>query len=219
MQDTDIDTFAELQSWVSDKTLVNEEDVFTIDADWVNTANPWADNEVADDITASNYLLNSDYYATTTHANIASLPSLTTVATLISGATGAGFTIDLDVSTLTCTNCIDISSNTNLAAGTNITLTDDTLSVDDSFILNTGDTATGDYTFDSGTFKIDSTANTVGISSSTPTSELSIVGELYADSGTSATSTIEGNFMKCNDGATHCCYTVWGTASSTDICF
>ncbi len=28
----------------------------TITADWVNTANPWADNEVADNITASNYL-------------------------------------------------------------------------------------------------------------------------------------------------------------------
>lgn len=51
MQDGDINTFSELQSWVSDKTLVNEEDIFTIDGDWVNTANPWADNEVADDIT------------------------------------------------------------------------------------------------------------------------------------------------------------------------
>jgi len=47
MQDEDINTFAELQAWVSDKTLVNEEDIFTIDANWVNTANPWADNEIA----------------------------------------------------------------------------------------------------------------------------------------------------------------------------
>lgn len=47
MQDADINTFTELQAWVSDKTLVNEEDVFTIDANWVNTTNPWADNEVA----------------------------------------------------------------------------------------------------------------------------------------------------------------------------
>lgn len=51
MQDEDINTFDELQSWVSDKTLVNEEDIFTIDENWVNTANPWADNEVADNIT------------------------------------------------------------------------------------------------------------------------------------------------------------------------
>ena len=56
MEDGDINTFSELQSWVSDKTLVNEEDIFTIDANWVNTANPWADNEVADNITASSYL-------------------------------------------------------------------------------------------------------------------------------------------------------------------
>lgn len=41
MQDEDINTFSELQSWVSDKTLLNEEDIFTIDANWVNTANPW----------------------------------------------------------------------------------------------------------------------------------------------------------------------------------
>lgn len=53
MEDADINTFAELQSWVSDKTLVNEEDIFTIDANWVNTANPWADNEVAEDLTIS----------------------------------------------------------------------------------------------------------------------------------------------------------------------
>jgi hypothetical protein len=51
MQDADINTFAKIQTWVSDKTLVNEEDIFTIDANWVNTANPWADNEVADNIT------------------------------------------------------------------------------------------------------------------------------------------------------------------------
>jgi len=53
MEDEDINTFDELQSWVSDKTLVNEEDVFTIDANWVNTAHPWANNEVANDLTIS----------------------------------------------------------------------------------------------------------------------------------------------------------------------
>ncbi|XOB42626.1 MAG: hypothetical protein ACKKMP_01045 [Candidatus Nealsonbacteria bacterium] len=83
MQDEDINAFSELQNWVSDKTLVNEEDIFTIDANWVNTANPW-----------------------------------------------------------------DISSETNLVAGTNITLSGDTLNVNDAFLLNTGDTGTGNYTFD-----------------------------------------------------------------------
>lgn len=42
---------------------------------------------------------------------------------------------------------IDISSYTNLVAGTNITLSDDTLNVDDAFLLNNGDTGTGDYDF------------------------------------------------------------------------
>jgi hypothetical protein len=83
---------------------------------------------------------------------------------------------------------IDISDYTNLTAGTNITLTGDDLSVDDAFLLNTGDTATGDFDFDSGTLKIDSGGDKVGIASSTPTDDLSI--------GTaSATSTIMmGNF-------------------------
>jgi len=42
---------------------------------------------------------------------------------------------------------IDISDYTNLTAGDNISLSDDTLNVDDSFLLNTGDTGSGDYTF------------------------------------------------------------------------
>lgn len=42
---------------------------------------------------------------------------------------------------------VDISDDTNLVAGTNITLTGDTLSVDDAFLSNTGDTGTGAYDF------------------------------------------------------------------------
>lgn len=66
---TEIDTFGELQALVADKTLCNEEDVCAIDADWVNTANPWADNEVADTITAKNFtngLAMAFNYATST---------------------------------------------------------------------------------------------------------------------------------------------------------
>jgi hypothetical protein len=40
---------------------------------------------------------------------------------------------------------IDISADTNLVAGTNITLSDDTLNVDDAFLLNTGDAGSGAY--------------------------------------------------------------------------
>ncbi|XOB41124.1 MAG: hypothetical protein ACKKMW_00005 [Candidatus Nealsonbacteria bacterium] len=49
---------------------------------------------------------------------------------------------------------LDIGDDTNLTAGTNITLSDDTLNVDDAFLLNTGDTGTGNYTLD-GNFYID----------------------------------------------------------------
>ena len=57
---TEIDSFSELQSIISDKTLLNEEDVFTIDANWVNTANPWADNEVSDTLTVTGYMQDGD---------------------------------------------------------------------------------------------------------------------------------------------------------------
>ena len=42
---------------------------------------------------------------------------------------------------------LDVSDDLNLTAGTNITLTGDDLSVDDVFILNTGDIGTGVYDF------------------------------------------------------------------------
>ena len=57
LYEAELDAFSEIQTQIGDKTLINEEDVCTIDANWVNTASPWADNEVADNITASNYLL------------------------------------------------------------------------------------------------------------------------------------------------------------------
>ena len=56
MQDGDVNTFAELQSWVYDKTLVNEEDAFTLDGNWVNTAYPWADDEIANNISYTFYI-------------------------------------------------------------------------------------------------------------------------------------------------------------------
>ncbi|MBE9509127.1 MAG: hypothetical protein IMY86_13905 [Chloroflexi bacterium] len=50
LYEAELDAFSELQTQIGDKTLVNEEDVCTIDADWVNTANPWAVNEVHGDL-------------------------------------------------------------------------------------------------------------------------------------------------------------------------
>lgn len=42
---------------------------------------------------------------------------------------------------------VDISDNTNLTCGTGCTLTDDEISVDDDYLLNTGDVGTGVYDF------------------------------------------------------------------------
>ena len=48
-----------------------------------------------------------------------------------------------------------------------------------SFLLeNTGDTATGNYTFDSGTFFIDSTNNRLGIGTTTPQNTLNVIGDV-----------------------------------------
>lgn len=49
-----------------------------------------------------------------TYSIIAGNASLVTVGTLTSGATGADFTLDLDASTVTCTNCLD-SGNLDLS--------------------------------------------------------------------------------------------------------
>jgi hypothetical protein len=64
--------------------------------------------------------------------------------------------------------------STRITAGTNISWSGNTLNVDDAFLSNTGDTASGDYNFDSGTLFIDSTENKVGIGTVTPYDHLQI---------------------------------------------
>jgi hypothetical protein len=57
---------------------------------------------------------------------------------------------------------IDISSDTNLSAGTNITLTGDTLNVDDAFLINDGDDVTsGGVTFGTNATTINSDGSAV----------------------------------------------------------
>ncbi len=46
------------------------------------------------------------------------------------------------------------------------------------FLLNTGDTATGNYTFDTDTFFIDSSNNRIGIGTITPQNTLNVLGDL-----------------------------------------
>jgi len=48
--------------------------------------------------------------------------------------------------------------------------------IEDAYLLNTGDTATGDYTFDTDTFFIDSSADRVGFGTTTPQSPVHIYG-------------------------------------------
>jgi cytoskeletal protein CcmA (bactofilin family) len=84
------------------------------------------------------------------------------VTLALAGDPGADFTVTIplttgtlittgDTGTVTGTmlldGSVDISDDTNLVDGTNITLAGDTLNVDDVFLINTGDTATGDYDF------------------------------------------------------------------------
>src|SRR3989344_3756465 len=51
-----------------------------------------------------------------------------------------------------------------------------TSQIEDVYLFNTGDTATGDYTFDSPTLHIDSGNNFVGIGTTTPANALNVIG-------------------------------------------
>ena len=66
------------------------------------------------------------------------------------GGTGASSAADARVNlgiTYSNIGTVDISSNTNLSAGTNISLSGDTLNVDDAFLINSGnDTTSGNLT-------------------------------------------------------------------------
>ena len=81
---------------------------------------------------------------------------------------------------------IDISDDTNLTAGTGLTLSGDTLNVNaaQSGITSVGTlsslTVSGDVTVDTNTFKIDSTNNRVGIGTATPGYKLQVEGSFAA---------------------------------------
>lgn len=62
--------------------------------------------------------------------------------------------------------------------GDHVTITNGNISVDDDFLLNTGDTASGDYNFSSNTLFIDDSAGYVGVGTSTLDAKLNVVGTL-----------------------------------------
>ncbi|MFH1246475.1 MAG: hypothetical protein V1489_01705, partial [Candidatus Liptonbacteria bacterium] len=66
----------------------------------------------------------ASWFATTSARQITTLANLVTVGTLTSGSTGAGFTVNLDSSTLTCTDCIK-DNDIDFGTGANQVSTDD----------------------------------------------------------------------------------------------
>jgi len=123
-------------------------------------------------------------------------PQLHTIASHSdTSATGA------ELNTLTDTSDAD-SLHTH--TGTNLT--------DDIFLKNNGDTATGDYNFDSGTFYIDATNNRVGIGTASPGKLLDVDGDIKIPS-TGKLYTITANDLNYVN------YNTWATRSGYGLNF
>ena len=87
---------------------------------------------------------------------------------------------------------IDISADTNLTAGTNITLTGDDLSVDYAFLLNTGDAGTGNFTFSSGLVTHANATSTLLTSTTAWIETLNLTNDLTVANGGTGASTLTG---------------------------
>ena len=84
-----------------------------------------------------------------------------------------------DITTKSHTSLTDIGTNTHAQIDTAITnsvnhIADNTQAHSD-YMLNTGDTATGNYTFDTNTLFLDATSNRVGIGTTSPKGKLHIM--------------------------------------------
>jgi len=99
--------------------------------------------------------------------------------------TGSGNYLSISGQAITV-DPIDISDDTNLTAGTGLTLSGDTLNVNaaQSGITSVGTlsalTVSGDVVVDTNTFKIDTTNNRVGIGTATPGYKLQVEGSFAA---------------------------------------
>ncbi len=131
-------------------------------------------------ITSLNGLTNSSQtFATSTSGGIdLRITSGAGVHTFTANPT-SGYSVPLTAST-TNWNAFYNTPSTRIADGIGLTWSGATLSVDDAYLLNTGDTATGNYTFDTDTFFIDAGNNRVGIGTTTPAQTLSVSGAVEA---------------------------------------
>jgi hypothetical protein len=89
-------------------------------------------------------------------------------------ATGAIINADIAANAINTTQIIDgtiLPTDLNVAVNT---------SYDTRYLKKTGDTATGNYTFDTNTLFIDSTNHRIGIGTTTPGAKLDVRGAIYA---------------------------------------
>src|SRR3990167_9542343 len=96
-----------------------------------------------------------------------------------------------DITTKSHTSLSSIGTNTHAQIDTAITASTNHIAVNtqshSDYMLNTGDTATGDYTFDTNTFFIDSTNDRVGIGTTSPGYPLDVKGSIHSISQTGGT--------------------------------
>jgi len=103
-------------------------------------------------------------------------------STILTGdiATGAVTNTDILLNSINTTQIID---GTILEGDIAQTSSLDNTEIADIYLFNTGDTATGNYTFDTNTLFIDSSTNRVGIGTASPVQKLQVSGNIYSNGG------------------------------------